>query len=721
MIFQGNSLRVEQLATGTALLVFDRLDASVNKFDQQTLGELQAAVSAVAASKARGLVFSSGKSGFIVGADIMEFTGLFKAGEAQLLAWLTEANAIFCSIEDLPMPTVSAINGVCLGGGLELVLSTDYRVATESASLGFPEVKLGILPGFGGTVRAPRLIGADNANLWITTGNHFKARQAMAEGAVDAVVAPDALLPAAEHIIEQCLAGKLDFAAVRRQKTSPLQLQGTELMVAFETAKAMVAGQAGPHYPAPLAAVTAMQKAATLERAGALQVEHAAFARLAATDVAANLVQLFINDQFLNGRAKKLQAAASGIKQAAVLGAGIMGGGIAYQSSLKQVPIIMKDVAQQGLDLGMNEARKQLGKQVAKGRLDNDQMFKALGSIHPQLDYGGFDKADIVVEAVVENPAIKKKVLAEVEQVVRKDAIIASNTSTISITELAGALSRPEQFCGMHFFNPVPVMPLVEVIRGKQTSDQTIATVVTYAKALGKTPIVVNDCPGFLVNRILFPYFGAFARLLHDGADFVQIDKVMEKFGWPMGPAYLLDVVGIDTAVHAQAVMAAGFPDRMQADFKSPIEVLYENKRLGQKSGSGFYAYEPDRQGKPKKLPDPKVRDIIAPVIAGKGGIEDQEILERMMVCMCLETVRCLEDGIISSPIEADMGLILGLGFPAFRGGALRYADSLVLEKFVALADRHAALGPLYAATDKLRAMASAGQTFYPSTQPAAK
>ncbi|MFM1896973.1 MAG: Multifunctional fatty acid oxidation complex subunit alpha [Pseudomonadota bacterium] len=716
MIYQGKSLRVEAAASGSAIMVFDRQDASVNKFDQQTLGELREAIAAIAASPARGLIVTSAKSGFIVGADIMEFTALFKAEEAQLVAWLAEVNAIFNNLEDLPIPTVSAIHGVCLGGGLELVLATDFRVATDTASLGFPEVKLGICPGFGGTVRAPRLIGADNANLWITTGQHIKARQALAEGAIDAVVAADDLVAAADHLISQCLKGKLDHHAIRRQKTSPLQLQGVELMVAFETAKSMVAAQAGPHYPAPLAAVAAMQKASTLERAGALQIEHQTFAKLARTDVAANLVQLFINEQYLNGLAKKLQGMAQPVKQAAVLGAGIMGGGIAYQSALKHVPILMKDIAQEGLELGMGEARKQLGKQVARGKLDNEQMLKALGAIHPQLDYAGFGRVNVVVEAVVENPGIKKKVLAEVEKVVGEDAIIASNTSTISITDLATALQRPERFCGMHFFNPVPVMPLVEVIRGKHTSEQTIATVVGYARALGKTPIVVNDCPGFLVNRILFPYFGAFARLLHDGADFQQVDKVMEKFGWPMGPAYLLDVVGIDTAVHAQAVMAAGFPDRMRADFKSPIELLFEARRYGQKTGSGFYQYEPDRHGKPKKLPDPAVRDIIAPAVKGTAAIGDQEILERMMVCMGLETVRCLEDGIIGSPIEADMGLILGLGFPPFRGGALRYIDSLGLTGFVALADRYEALGPLYKATEPLRAMAAAGKTFYPAT-----
>jgi 3-hydroxyacyl-CoA dehydrogenase/enoyl-CoA hydratase/3-hydroxybutyryl-CoA epimerase/enoyl-CoA isomerase len=265
----------------------------------------------------------------------------------------------------------------------------------------------------------------------------------------------------------------------------------------------------------------------------------------------------------------------------------------------------------------------------------------------------------------------------------------------------------------MHFFNPVPVMPLVEVIRGEQTSPATIATVVAYAKTLGKTPIVVNDCPGFLVNRILFPYFGAFSMLLRDGADFLSVDRAMEKFGWPMGPAYLLDVIGMDTGVHAQAVMAEGFPDRMQLTFTSAMDIMYQHKRLGQKTGSGFYRYEPDQRGKPRKIVDEEAQALVTTVQETGREFTEQEIVERMMLAMCLETVRCLEDGIIDSPIEADMGLILGLGFPSFRGGALRYVDSLGSAEFCRLADKYSELGPLYQPTEKLREMASTGSKFY--------
>jgi 3-hydroxyacyl-CoA dehydrogenase/enoyl-CoA hydratase/3-hydroxybutyryl-CoA epimerase/enoyl-CoA isomerase len=421
---------------------------------------------------------------------------------------------------------------------------------------------------------------------------------------------------------------------------------------------------------------------------------------------------MFLNDQFLGGLAKKQQAAARPISMAAVLGAGIMGGGIAYQSALKGTPIIMKDIAQEGLDLGMGEARKQLNKQVAKGRIDGNKMFNILSSIEPTLSYDSIGKADIVVEAVIENPKIKQLVLAELESLVPKDTIIATNTSTISVDDLASVLKRPENFCGMHFFNPVPVMPLVEVIRGQKSSDETIATTVAYAKKMGKIPIVVNNCPGFLVNRILFPYFGAFSRLINDGANYKQIDKAMERFGWPMGPAYLLDVVGLDTAVHAQAVMAAGF-ERMKLDIDTVIDKLFEHKDLGQKSGSGFYLYENDKRGKPKKLPNPATEQLAASMASTSKEFKDEEIVQRMMVAMCMETIRCLEDGIVSTAIEADMGLVLGIGFPPFRGGALRYVDSLGLSQFCEIADKYAGLGELYQPTAKLREMALANETFY--------
>ncbi len=327
---------------------------------------------------------------------------------------------------------------------------------------------------------------------------------------------------------------------------------------------------------------------------------------------------------------------------------------------------------------------------------------------------------DVVVEAVVENPKVKKAVLAETEAKVRPDTVLASNTSTIPISELASVLQRPENFCGMHFFNPVHRMPLVEVIRGEKTSDKTIATVVAWASKMGKTPIVVNDCPGFFVNRVLFPYFAGFSQLLRDGADFRKVDKVMEKqFGWPMGPAYLLDVVGIDTAHHAQAVMAAGFPQRMQKDYRDAIDALFDASRFGQKNGLGFWRYKEDSKGKPKKEEDAAVDSLLADVSQPKRDFSDEEIIARMMIPMVNEVVRCLEEGIIASPAEADMALVYGLGFPPFHGGAFRWLDTIGSAKYLDMAQQYQHLGPLYEVPAGLRDKARHNEAYYPPVEPA--
>jgi 3-hydroxyacyl-CoA dehydrogenase/enoyl-CoA hydratase/3-hydroxybutyryl-CoA epimerase/enoyl-CoA isomerase len=714
-MYEGQSIRLKRLDGNIVELCFDRQGEAINKFDAQTINELKEVAAQLAAeSGIKGLMVSSAKDGFIVGADITEFGKNFQLPEEEIASWALEANKIFNALEDLPFPSVTAINGIALGGGFEMALTTDYRVMADTAQVGLPEVKLGICPGFGGTVRLPRLIGADNAIEWIAGGTPNKADAALKVHAVDAVVKSDKLMQAALGILELANAGKFDWKARRAQKTGPLQLVGVESMMVFETAKGFIAGKAGKNYPAPVAAVSSIQKAASKGRDDALKIEAATFAKLARTTVADALIGLFLNDQLLKKKAKAAGKIAAKVDQAAVLGAGIMGGGIAYQSAVKGTPIIMKDIADAALDLGMNEANKLLSKQVSRGKLTSEKAGKVLGSIRPTLNYGDFANVDVIVEAVVENPKIKKSVLSEVESKVKPGTIIASNTSSISIDELATAMKHPENFLGMHFFNPVHRMPLVEVIRGEKTSKEAVATIVAYATAMGKNAIVVNNCPGFLVNRILFPYFGGFLALVRDGADFVKVDKVMETFGWPMGPAYLQDVVGMDTSHHVGDVLAEGYPDRMNKSFRSALDVMYENKRFGQKNGIGFYRYETDPKGKPRKLADEGSYKLIADVQPnGQKDFSEEEIIDRMMIPMIIETARCLEENIVDTAQEADMGLILGIGFPPFRGGALKYADTIGLKALVDKADRYATLGKLYEPTAKMREMAASNATYY--------
>jgi len=714
-MFKGSAISVQMLDGGIAEINFDLQGESINKFDSKTVLELEQVVTELEnADGLKGVLVTSGKGVFIVGADIAEFVPLFGEDGDGVGSHLSKNDDNFNRLEDLDVPVVAAINGYAMGGGLELALACDYRVMSSVAKIGLPETKLGIIPGWGGTVRLPRIAGADTAIEWIASGKEQRPDVALKTGVVDGVVAPDELRDAALSVLQSAIDGKMNFRARKQQKKSPLQLNQTEAMMAFETSKAFVAGTAGPNYPAPVVAIECMQKAAGMEREEALAVEKAGFNKVAATSVAESLVGIFISDQLIVKKAKTwAKQADKKVERAAVLGAGIMGGGIAYQSAYKGTPIKMKDIDQAGLQLGLSEANKLLSKQVNRGRMKVEKMGEIMANIDATLSYDNFDSVDIVVEAVVENPKVKHIVLAEVEKQVSEDTILTSNTSTISITYLAEALERPENFCGMHFFNPVHAMPLVEVIRGEKSSDTAIARSVAYATAMGKKPIVVNDCPGFLVNRVLFPYFAGFMGLVKDGADFQAVDKVMERWGWPMGPAYLMDVVGIDTGHHAEDVMAEGFPERMSKPYKTAGDVMYENERYGQKNGKGFYVYEMDKRGKPKKVVSPDTYELIAPETAEIREFDKEEIIARMMIPMATEIARCVEEGVVGSALEADMALVYGVGFPPFRGGIFRWIDSIGIENFVAMCDKYKHLGKIYEATDAQREMVANGTKYY--------
>lgn len=714
MLFNGQAFRLETLPHDILKITYDLKDQSANVLNAVSLKEMGEMLEVIKKQKARGLLFTSGKpSGFIFGADITEFLGHFKKTEEEMKTWIASINDIFNGYEDLPFPKVALINGFALGGGCEVTLTMDYRLASPKAAMGLPETKLGIIPGWGGTVRLPRLIGADNAIEWITSGKHNKAEEAMKLGAIDGIIEDSKLEAAGLALLEKCIKGELDWKARVQEKKSPLKLDKIESMMSFDGGKGFVAAAAGPHYPAPVKAVETMQKGARLDRAGALLLEHETFAACAKTKTAECLTQVFLGDQYLKKVSKKVTQNATPTKMGAVLGAGIMGGGIAYQSASSGVPVLMKDIKQEQLDLGMNEAGKILLKAVERKKSSPEKMAKIIASITPTLSYSDFTHTQFVVEAVVENEKIKKAVLADVEKVTSPETILASNTSTISITKLAEGLTRPEKFCGMHFFNPVHRMPLVEIIRGAKTSEETIAQAVNYANQMGKTPIVVNDCAGFLVNRILFPYFKGFVHLIEDGVDFQRIDKVMEKFGWPMGPAYLLDVVGIDTGVHASKIMAEAFPDRMAYTTKNILEVMYENKRFGQKNNLGFYEYETDKKGKPVKKVNPAVYELIKMVVKKQVELTDEEIIMRMMIPMIIESSRCLEDKIVNTQVEVDMGLLLGLGFPPFRAGALKYADSIGLKKLEEESKKYHAIGHMYEFTPFMKGLAAENKTYY--------
>ncbi len=719
MLFEGHTLKVLPVETdisGIVELRFERGTESVNKLDRLTFEELFRAIEIIRSTPGlRGLLITSAKEAFIVGADIFEFTAVFKGSGADVAAFVAGNSSIITALGDLPLPSVALINGLALGGGFEVALAADYRVMATSAKIGVPEIHLGLFPGYGGTVRLPRLIGLAAAAQWIISGAQNGADAALSAGAVDAVTQPEGLKIAALALLAEAVDGPTDWRGRRAELRKSLSLSSEQVAAELAAAKAEAA-KALPHYPAAHDAALLLEEAAGLDRDTALALEAERFAQTAKTQTAASLVTIFINDQAVKKIAKTQAKAAQPVRKAAVIGAGIMGGGIAYQSALRGTPILMKDIATPSLELGMDEARKLLARQVEQGRLTQDKADATLSAITPTLTYDGIADTDVVVEAVVEVMSVKKRVFAELEDLVGQDTILASNTSSLRIGDLSEGLRRPDNFGGLHFFNPVARMALVEVVRGPKTTDEALATLVGFASAMGKTPIVVADCPGFIVNRVLTPYFIAFLRLVHDGVHFTTIDKAMEDFGWPMGPAYLADVIGMDISQHVVEIVSAGFPEHMQVGFGSAFELLLKAERLGQKNGRGFYKYERDAKGRPRKTVDPETDALLAPIQPrGRRDAAAEEIVERMMLPLVLEAARCVEDAIAGTPGEVDMCLVLGLGLPRYLGGALKYADHLGLAHVVQLCDTWKDLGPIYHPSEKLREMAAQGGIFYPA------
>ncbi|KVK75895.1 multifunctional fatty acid oxidation complex subunit alpha [Burkholderia cepacia] len=719
-MFQGQSLRVSPLGdNGIFELCFDRQGESINKFDRRTIDELrQVNQYLLNQTELRGVLVTSAKDVFIVGADITEFGAKFAQPAATIAADVAGSNEAFVQFEDLPVPSVVAINGFALGGGLEFALTGAMRVMSSDAQIGVPEVKLGLFPGFGGTVRLVRIAGAAVACDWVASGKPAKPDAAFAAGVVDDIAPPDELRSRAIRLLERAIANDVDWQALQDRKRKPLPAEAGQAAAAFEQARASAAERGVPHQPAALAAIGMMADGATLDRAGALALEAKVFGEIARTQAASSMVQTFLSEQAVKKIARNHAKGADKVSGALVVGAGIMGGGIAITHALRRIPARMYDLQQRALDQGMAEARKHVARRVETGRLSESASVDILSTIQPQLDLAGIGDADAVIEAIVENLDIKRKVLADLEPSLKEGAILVSNTSSLRIDDIAAPLKRPERFVGMHFFNPVPMMPLVEVVRGTRTSDRAVATAVAYATALGKTAIVVRDCPGFLVNRVLTAYIRGFLKLIADGADFEQVDKAMESFGWPMGPAYLEDVVGMDTGSHVNNVISAGYADRMPEFADDALRVMVRHGRFGQKNGLGFYRYEPSATGgKPQRTSSTDAHVLLSQLqLEGRRNFSHEQIVDRMMLPMVLEAARALHEGVVGTAAEVDLAMQLGLGFPAYAGGPLKYADWLGLAEVVRRCDELSALGPSYEPSQLLREMASANERFYPIT-----
>lgn len=717
VIYKNAAFSIHRHDNNIAELQFFLEEESINKFNSLAVNSLHDALNVLGENDwIEGLLVTSGKHVFCVGADIGEIAPVFANSGSleQASQWASLNNDNFNRIERLPYPTCALINGFALGGGLEFALACDFRVINTSAMIGLPEVTLGLIPGWGGTVRLPRIIDPSTAMQWLASGRAQKAQAALDAGLCEIVSEPDTLLVDALALLSQAQTNA-SLQTLAREKKAGAISTGNLDSDEINQLKSTLSKGAGIHYPAPVKAVDLLEKGQHLDFEDALQLEAEAFIELGRGAVSHAMAGSFLSDQLVAKKAKSwAKQSDREVGKAAVLGAGIMGGGIAYQSSLKGVPVIMKDIAQAGLDQGMAEVSKLLDKQVARGKMDEAKKEAILKNIQPVLEYQDMQSVDILVEAVVENPGIKKAVLSDAEDRIREDAILASNTSTISITELAKDLQRPENFCGMHFFNPVHAMPLVEVIRGEQTSDAAVARTVAYANKLGKKAIVIKDCPGFLVNRVLFPYLQSFNTLMRDGASLVDVDAAMETWGWPMGPAYLMDVIGLDTCAHCIDVMADGFPDRMRQDFTTAIDVIYGADRLGQKNDLGFYDFVANDRGRKEKQLSETANHLLASASMSQDqGFSAEDIQMRMLLPMATELARCLEEGIVETATEADQALIYGLGFPAFRGGLFRWMDEIGMAKVAEASEKFAALGSSYQLTQGMQHKLDSGENYY--------
>jgi 3-hydroxyacyl-CoA dehydrogenase/enoyl-CoA hydratase/3-hydroxybutyryl-CoA epimerase len=644
--------------------------------DLETMGELQGIVEELHSKSnelSGAIFFSHVENCFLAGADINLIASL--TTEAEAADKSEQGQNIFNRIEDLSIPTVVCVDGVCLGGGLELSLSCNTIIASNSSktSLGLPEVKLGIIPGFGGTYRLPRKIGLPNALDMILTGKTLRADKARKIGLVADVYPKENLLAMAPKFFNKKEKDQSIKESIKELATENFVTR----KIIFQKVRESVLKKTNGFYQAPLKILDVMDSGMMKGRTSYLAGEAQAFGELAISEQSKNLQHIF----FMSESVKKYTGPKSNkplpeLTRGAALGAGTMGGGIAWLMAEAGMHPIMKDLSVDALNLGLKQSSQNFSGALKRKKITADEFERKQRSITAQLDYSGFKKVDLVIEAVVENMDIKKKVFAETEKNVSQECILTSNTSSLSVEEISKALEFPGRFAGLHFFNPVHLMPLVEIIVHSKVDPETVEALHKWVLRVKKTPVVVKDGPGFLVNRILMPYLNEAGYLLLEGVSVKDIDAAALNFGMPMGPCRLLDEVGIDVAVKVAKVMYEGLGERALPSTFSGI--LVDKKLYGKKSSKGFYLY--DEKGKVTGL-NPEVDEFLP---SNKKKMTETELQLRLFLPMINEAASILQDGIVSKAEEVDLGLIFGIGFPPFRGGLLRYADSEGLDKILA-------------------------------------
>ena len=702
---------------GVAVVTFDLPGEPVNKFSPAVIAEFVAVFDRLERdASVTGAVLVSGKPDtFIAGADIDQFLQFTSAADATRAS--ADGHQLMNRLEQGRVPWVAAINGACLGGGLEASLACAYRIAGDSPKtvLALPEVQLGLIPGAGGTQRLPRTVGLQVALDMILTGKNVRAKKALQSGLVDELVHPNILLDVAMRRARELGAGTLPRTRPRRAGAMGMLLENNAIgrAVVFRRAREMTMKKSRGHYPALLAALDAVGAGYRGTVADGFATEARLFGEMAFTAVSKQLIFLFYATTAL----KKDMGVTSGapasakIDKIGVLGTGFMGAGIAAISAMQGIPVRFKDTQHAQVAKGLGAVREVLKDRLTKKQVTRQQFDDQLSLVSGTVDYTGFSNIPLLIEAVFEDLAVKHAVMREAEAVLPPGAIFATNTSTIPIHTVAEASRDASRVVGMHFFSPVHKMPLLEVIVTPRTAPEVVVSAVAFGRRLGKTVIVVNDAPGFYVNRILAPYLNEAGKLLDEGARVEAIDAAMLDYGFPVGPVTLLDEVGLDIAGKSGAIMAAAFGGRLAPSVT--LSKVLAAGRLGRKGRRGFYLY--DERGKKGNV-DPSVYEA-TPTGSARVDVGAAEIQERLSLAMINEAVRCVEEKILRAPRDGDIGAVFGIGFPPFRGGPLRAVDTMGAG---ALVKRLEALNVRFPGRFEpaalLRQMAATNATFYPTT-----
>ncbi|HEY9429503.1 MAG TPA: fatty acid oxidation complex subunit alpha FadJ [Gemmatimonadaceae bacterium] len=664
---------------GIAVITLDVPDESVNTLDQAVVEEFTALLDRVERdSTVSAVVFMSGKpENFIAGADIQQFTTINSANEGEALS--RSGQAVMERIERLRTPMVAAIHGACLGGGLEMALACAYRIATDhpKTMLALPEVTLGVIPGAGGTQRLPRTVGLRNALDMILTGKNVRAKKALGMGLIDELVHPAILRDVAVDRARKIADGTIARAGRKRRSRgiANLALEGTPMgrRVVFNKARDGVVEKTHGHYPAPLAAIEAVRAGYDQGSERGFAEEARLFGEMSVTEVCKQLVYLFFATTALkkdNGVGVPLDPLP--VDKIGILGAGFMGAGIASVAAGRGTVVRLKDADTARVAHGLRSVNEVLREQLVKKRITRREFEDEISLVGGTVDYSGFQNVDLLVEAVFEDLALKQQVLREAEEVVPGDAIYASNTSTIPITRIAEASKRPEQVLGMHFFSPVHKMPLLEVIVTVTTTAVATVTAVAYGKKLGKHVIVVNDGPGFYTTRTLAAFMNEAGHLLDEGVAIDALDKALVDFGFPVGPITLMDEVGLDVGAKVGQVLLEAFGERLSP--AASLARAVAAGRVGRKGGKGFYLY--DSPGGKKRGVDESVYELL-PTGSNRVEVPVAEMQQRCVLAMVNEAARCLEEGILRSERDGDVGAVFGIGFPPFRGGPFRYVKTV--------------------------------------------